>query len=277
MAVAPYPGSCVQGQRLAATAMAAVAVAATASLLRRRASAQAAVMHKGSDSISAPESGGSSPSAPAAKAPPKSDGVAEMSFDAQVIEERRLIRGALETVLLVRRTKAYAYLPHPYAVERELLRLERDLGEISDLLGGSAFFWRLGRDEPMERLLDLPLLRLAGSRAAIVPVSLGFVKETIELGEEAVARYLVSGTDPDMSRYREYSPGILDSLQRNRLLKALQVILWPCWDMPLTWGDEDDCVVFGGATAHNTSAFGVAQRSPWEAPGLMRFSTGIRT
>ena len=51
--------------------------------------------------------------------------------------------------------------------------------------------------------------------------------------------YEVSGTDAAQSRYREFSSGILDALQRERLMMRLEWIFHSMWDLPLTWGDDD--------------------------------------
>lgn len=66
-------------------------------------------------------------------------------------------------------------------------------------------------------------------------------------GGDLLAHYLLVGTDPGESRYRERALGILDSAHREALLRRIQVLQWPSWDIPLTWGDEDDMIGFGGA------------------------------
>jgi len=65
-------------------------------------------------------------------------------------------------------------------------------------------------------------------------------------GGDLLAHYLLIGTDPGESRYREYSTGILDANQRGHLLDRMQILKWPTWDIPLTWGDEDDMICYGG-------------------------------
>mmetsp|Transcript_62779 Transcript_62779/g.182050 ORF Transcript_62779/g.182050 Transcript_62779/m.182050 type:complete len:361 (+) Transcript_62779:71-1153(+) len=66
-------------------------------------------------------------------------------------------------------------------------------------------------------------------------------------GGDLLALYLLAGTDPTNNRYRERSVGILDSVHRGQLLNKLDIIQWPTWDIPLTWGDDDDMIGFGGA------------------------------
>ncbi|CAK8995060.1 Uncharacterized protein SCF082_LOCUS4199 [Durusdinium trenchii] len=122
---------------------------------------------------------------------------------------------------------------------------------VSDLLSPHNMYWRFGRDEPMKQLLETPLLQLAASEGAMVPVTLGHVKEP---GEYLIARFLVSGTDAQKSRYREFSSGILDALQRERLMMRLEWIFHSMWEMPLTWGDGIDDTDFA---AHG-SAWGVS-------------------
>eukprot|EP00438_Fugacium_kawagutii_P002621 Skav201672 [mRNA] locus=scaffold641:349150:353215:+ [translate_table: standard] len=104
-------------------------------------------------------------------------------------------------------------------------------------------FWRFGRDEPMQLLMDTPLLRLAACEGALVPVTLNHVRGAP--GEVMVARFLVQGTDASKSRYREFSSGILDALQREMLMMRLESIFFSVWEMPLTWGDGMDDVHFG--------------------------------
>lgn len=65
-------------------------------------------------------------------------------------------------------------------------------------------------------------------------------------GGDLVAHYLLMGTDPGESRYREYAVGILDGLHRDQVMQKMQILQWPTWDIPLTWGDDADMVGFGG-------------------------------
>lgn len=65
-------------------------------------------------------------------------------------------------------------------------------------------------------------------------------------GGDLVAHYLLMGTDPGESRYREYAVGILDVVHRGQLLQKIQVLQWPLWDIPLTWGDDADSLTYGG-------------------------------
>lgn len=65
-------------------------------------------------------------------------------------------------------------------------------------------------------------------------------------GGDIIAHYLLVGTDPGESRYRECSCAILDAVHRGKLLERIQVLNWSCWSIPLTWGDEDDEIRFGG-------------------------------
>lgn len=211
---------------------------------------------------------GASGTSPFVEGPPTScTAFDETEPVAHELDERDVVLRAAEAVALVRRTQAYRAAPHPYAVEKQLRKLEADLREISDCLHESSFFWRPGRDEPMAHLLQLPLLQLSASDCVLVPVTSGHVKETWMQGELAVARFLLSGTDPKVSRYREYSSGILDAMQRDRLLRCITRLFWPVWDMPLTWGDDDDCFGVPQSTAHSVSAFGVAMRTQWEGEG----------
>jgi hypothetical protein len=74
-------------------------------------------------------------------------------------------------------------------------------------------------------------------------------------GGDLVAHYLLMGTDPGESRYHEFAVGILDSAHRHTLMQRLQVLQWPVWDIPLTWGDDADLELQGlGSTA-----------SPWSS------------
>jgi len=180
----------------------------------------------------------------------------EVDFEARVRREQQLILEAAATVQMVIRTGAFWCLPHPHAAKKQLCTIADKLEEVADCTSPHNIFWRYGREQPMADLLELPLLRLAASCSVIVPVSLGYVKEP---GELAVARFLVSGTDANKSRYREFSSGILDAVQRDRLLFRLEWLFQSVWDLPLTWGDEADNLPLGGSVnPHNASAFGVS-------------------
>lgn len=251
--------------------------------------------------------------------------VAVATWDEQVARERRTMEAAVQLLRGVRQSAVHRKLPHFHVVDRQLRNIEEQLAFVGMSTQG---FWRYGRDLPMDDLLRLPLLQLAstGGEGALLPVTLGFVKHTAELGLEEMgdsatvrssaedeallgvapgaqrdevesayrrrsrhlhrhgqctnvagfnaltsarnrclarlsspmlrayggggdllAHYLLIGTDPSESRYREYSSGILDSLHRGRLLHCIQVLQWPTWDIPLTWGDEVDVLEFGGA------------------------------
>jgi len=76
-------------------------------------------------------------------------------------------------------------------------------------------------------------------------------------GGDLVAHYLLMGTDPGESRYHEFAVGILDSAHRRTLMQQLQVLQWPVWDIPLTWGDDMDMELGGlGAHANHLGASG---------------------
>lgn len=246
---------------------------------------------------------------------------AAMTWDQQVQTEKKIVENAVEVVQDIRQSLVHRKLPHFHMVDRQLQTIINQFEEIGEATLG---FWRYGRDVPMREMLCQPLMQLASrSEGAVVPLSLGFVKqmsedafeqastedapgidaallgislgadkETIESayrrrsrhfhrhgqcinrpgfhaltsarnrclariagpamqvfggGGDVLAHYLLMGTDPTESRYREYSVGILDALHRDRLLLAIQKIQWPCWSIPLTWGDEEDCIGFGGA------------------------------
>ncbi|CAK8995098.1 Uncharacterized protein SCF082_LOCUS4210 [Durusdinium trenchii] len=174
-----------------------------------------------------------------------------VDFDLQLQEESRLLQEAARTVKLVLSTGAFQALPHVHVAQKQLDAIASKLDEVSDLLSPHNMYWRFGRDEPMKQLLETPLLQLAASEGAMVPVTLGHVKEP---GEYLIARFLVSGTDAQKSRYREFSSGILDALQRERLMMRLEWIFHSMWEMPLTWGDGIDDTDFA---AHG-SAWGVS-------------------
>lgn len=245
-----------------------------------------------------------------------------LSWDEEIARERATFDEAVRIVRGVRHSVVHRKLPHFHATDRQLRVLEEQLAAIGVNVKN---FWRYGRDEPMAKLLELPILRLAstGGQGALLPVSLGFVKHFadedfehvdtqkdlssedalllgIALGADAaavesayrrrsrhfhrhgtccnvrgfnalgaarnrclarlsmpelrayggggdlVAHYLLMGLDPGESRYREYTGGILDGVHREALMQRMQVVQWPCWDIPLTWGDDDDGLGFGG-------------------------------
>jgi len=184
----------------------------------------------------------------------RTDPTEELDFDTQVSIEKGLLGEGAATVRLVLRTGAHRFLPFPYSAEKQLTAVADKLEEIADSISPHNIFWRYGRDQPMAALLDLPLFCLAASKFALVPVTLGYVSEP---GELAIARFLVSGTDARKSRYYEFSSGILDSVQRDRLLFRLENIFMPMWDLPLTWGDEMDGMSLGRCNPHNAIPFGV--------------------
>lgn len=246
-----------------------------------------------------------------------------LTWDEEIALEKATFEEAARIVRGVRQSVVHRKLPHFHATDRQLRVLEEQLAAIGVNVKN---FWRYGRDEPMAKLLELPILQLASTRGerALLPVSLGFVKHTadqdfedvdsqedlpsedalllgIALGADAgavesayrrrsrhfhrhgtcynirgfnaltaarnrclarlsmpelrayggggdlVAHYLLMGLDPGESRYREYTGGILDCVHREALMQRMQVVQWPCWDIPLTWGDEDDGIGFGGA------------------------------
>lgn len=72
-------------------------------------------------------------------------------------------------------------------------------------------------------------------------------------GGDVLAHYLLMGTDPTEDRYYETSVGILDAVHRQQLLLQIEKIQWPCWNIPLTWGDEADMIGFGVANHHVAS------------------------
>ncbi|CAE7252593.1 unnamed protein product [Symbiodinium sp. CCMP2592] len=168
-------------------------------------------------------------------------------------EECRLLQEAATTVRLILRTGVFRFLPHVHVAEKQLNAIASKLDEVTDLLSPHNMFWRFGRDQPMKQLLETPLLQLAASTEVIVPVTAGM---TSELGEGLVARFLVSGTDASKSRYREFSSGILDSVQRELLMMRLEWLFHSTWDLPLTWGDGLDDMTLG---AHK-AAWGVAMK-----------------
>lgn len=258
------------------------------------------------------------PAAPATTQAPKT-----LSWDEEIAMEKATFEEAARIVRGVRQSVVHRKLPHFHATDRQLRVLEEQLANIAVNVKN---FWRYGRDEPMAKLLELPMLRLAATKGegALLPVSLGFVKHTVDcpeadhaesqedlpsedalllgiaLGADAgavesayrrrsrhfhrhgmccnvrgfnaltfarnrclarlsmpelrayggggdlVAHYLLMGLDPGESRYREYTGGILDGVHRDRIMQCMQVLLWPCWDIPLTWGDDDDGLGFGG-------------------------------
>mmetsp|Transcript_38349 Transcript_38349/g.105640 ORF Transcript_38349/g.105640 Transcript_38349/m.105640 type:complete len:385 (-) Transcript_38349:3-1157(-) len=264
-----------------------------------------------------------SPPVPALEKP--DDATFCQTWDEQVLAERRTLEAASEIVREVRRSVVHRKLPHFHAADRQLHNIEQQLEMLSM---STQSFWRYGRDAPMAELLELPLLQLAatGGEGTLVPVTLGFMKHTVDKGLEApvseaavddspgedaallgvalgasrdtiesayrrrsrhfhqhgrcmnavgfhaltaarnrclariaaptlrayggggdlLAHYLLIGTDPNESRYRECSHGILDVLRRGELLEKIHVLQWPAWDIPLTWGDEDDMICFGG-------------------------------
>jgi len=244
-----------------------------------------------------------------------------MTWDEQVQTERKIMRSAMCVVQDVRQSLVHRKLPHYHMVDRDLQTMAVQFEELGEKTLG---FWRYGRDVPMLELLLHPLMQLASrSEGALVPLSLGFVKQitqealeqvssedapgldaallgvtlgadrdSIESayrrrsrhfhrhgrcvnrpgfhaltsarnrclarlagpalqafggGGDVLAHYLLMGTDPTESRYQEYSVAILDPVHRERLLTALLKVQWPCWGIPLTWGDEEDAVGFGGA------------------------------
>lgn len=185
----------------------------------------------------------------------RDDPTEQLDFEAQVAIERSLLGKGAATVQMVLRTGAHRFLPFPYSAEKQLITIANKLEEISELSSPHNIFWRYGRDQPMAALLELPLFRLAASKLALVPMTLGYVSEP---GEFAIARFLVSGTDARKSRYYEFSPGILDCIQRDRLLFRLETIFMPIWDLPLTWGDEMDNMTLGSGNPHNAVPFGVS-------------------
>ncbi|CAE7850118.1 Psmd10, partial [Symbiodinium sp. KB8] len=160
-----------------------------------------------------------------------------VDFDERLKEECRLLQEAATTVRLILRTGVFRFLPHVHVAEKQLNAIASKLDEVTDLLSPHNMFWRFGRDQPMKQLLETPLLQLAASSEVIVPVTAGM---TSELGEGLVARFLVSGTDASKSRYREFSSGILDSVQRELLMMRLEWLFHSTWDLPLTWGDGLD-------------------------------------
>mmetsp|Transcript_69484 Transcript_69484/g.122889 ORF Transcript_69484/g.122889 Transcript_69484/m.122889 type:complete len:245 (+) Transcript_69484:29-763(+) len=179
--------------------------------------------------------------------------VEEVDFDEQMREESRLLQEAAATVLLVLETEVYRFLPHVHIAEKQLRAIASKLGEVSDLISPHNAFWRYGRDQPLKQLFEMPLLRLAASQGVMVPVTLGHVQTP---GDLIVARFLVSGTDASKSRYHEFSSGILDALQRDRLMMRLEWIFHSMWDLPLTWGDDDDDMPLAG----RRTAWGVTLR-----------------
>lgn len=185
----------------------------------------------------------------------RADPTEQLDFEAQVAIERSLLGEGAATVQMVLRTGAHQFLPFPYSAEKQLITIANKLEEIAELSSPHNIFWRYGRDQPMAALLDLPLFDLAASKFALVPVTLGYVSEP---GELAIARFLVSGTDARKSRYYEFSSGILDCIQRDRLLFRLETIFMPIWDLPLTWGDEMDNMSLGSGNPHNAVPFGVS-------------------
>eukprot|EP00930_Biecheleria_cincta_P024638 TRINITY_DN17621_c0_g1_i1.p1 TRINITY_DN17621_c0_g1~~TRINITY_DN17621_c0_g1_i1.p1 ORF type:complete len:259 (-),score=30.08 TRINITY_DN17621_c0_g1_i1:20-796(-) len=185
----------------------------------------------------------------------RADPTEQLDFDAQVAIERCLLGEGAATVRLVLRTGAHRFLPFPFSAEKQLVTIADKLEEIAELSSPHNIFWRYGRDHPMAALLTLPLFDLAASKFALIPVTLGYVSEP---GELAIARFLVSGTDARKSRYYEFSSGILDAVQRDRLLFRLETIFMPVWDLPLTWGDEMDNVSLGSGNPHNAIPFGVS-------------------
>eukprot|EP00913_Durusdinium_trenchii_P026354 g24729.t1 len=205
-----------------------------------------------------------------------------VDFDLQLQEDAR-------TVKLVLSTGAFQALPHVHVAQKQLDAIASKLDEVSDLLSPHNMYWRFGRDEPMKQLLEprsgavergeTPLLQLAASEGAMVPVTLGHVKELHtaravflrEPGEYLIARFLVSGTDAQKSRYREFSSGILDALQRERLMMRLEWIFHSMWEMPLTWGDGIDDTDFA---AHG-SAWGVSVK-PAYGPRSFQFQPHFR-
>ncbi|CAJ1409741.1 unnamed protein product [Effrenium voratum] len=184
-------------------------------------------------------------------APPDPEPEPTVDFDAQLRKESGLLLAASETVQMVLQTGAFKSLPHVHVAEKQLQAISAKLEEVSDLLSPHNMFWRYGRDQPMQQLLDTPLLQLAAAEGVMVPVTLGHISQP---GDLLVARFLVSGTDASKSRYREFASGILDALQRDRLMMRLEWIFHSMWDLPLTWGDGIDDFGFG---AHG-STWGVS-------------------
>mmetsp|Transcript_35866 Transcript_35866/g.80241 ORF Transcript_35866/g.80241 Transcript_35866/m.80241 type:complete len:247 (+) Transcript_35866:49-789(+) len=174
-----------------------------------------------------------------------------MDFDERLKQESHLLLEAADTVRLILRTEVFRFLPHVHVAEKQLNAIANKLDEVSDLLSPHNMFWRFGRDQPMQQLLETPLLKLAASTEVLVPVTAGL---TEELGEGLVARFLVSGTDASKSRYREFASGILDAVQRELLMMRLEWLFHSMWDLPLTWGDGLDDMTMGGHKA----AWGVA-------------------
>ncbi|CAE8647823.1 unnamed protein product [Polarella glacialis] len=182
-----------------------------------------------------------------------------VDFESQVRMESHLLEEAAFTVRLVLKTGAYLACEHIHVAEKQLKTIADKLEELAELACPRNIFWRYGRSQPMAGLLDLPLLRLGASELVMVPVTSNYEKEP---GELAIGRFLVSGTDAKMSRYLESSSGILDAVQRARLLLRLEWMFFSIWDLPLTWGDEADNVPLGtGTNPHNASAFHVASKS----------------
>eukprot|EP00931_Biecheleriopsis_adriatica_P123173 TRINITY_DN98222_c0_g1_i1.p1 TRINITY_DN98222_c0_g1~~TRINITY_DN98222_c0_g1_i1.p1 ORF type:complete len:371 (-),score=79.42 TRINITY_DN98222_c0_g1_i1:27-1115(-) len=244
-----------------------------------------------------------------------------MTWDEQVQTEKKIMDKAMALMQDVRQSAVHRKLPHFHIVDRQLQVITQQLGDLGDAVLG---FWRYGRDLPMQELLQHPLLQLASrGDGALVPLSLGFVKQITEDGFElaaaeddpgsdaallgialsadrdsiesayrrrsrhfhrhgkcinmagfhalsaarnrclarlagpalhafggggdVLAHYLLMGTDPAENRYKETAVGILDAVHREQLLLLIQKIQWPCWNIPLTWGDEEDMIGFGGA------------------------------
>lgn len=104
----------------------------------------------------------------------------QSEWENQVNLEQQTFLDAARIVGEIRKSGTHRKLPHFHVVDRQLSEMEAQFREFSeDVL---VFPWRESRNDPMSRLMELPLMQLAQDRGlqSLLPVSQGYVKQTAQ-------------------------------------------------------------------------------------------------